>query len=287
MAVFPIIFWICSMFMPESPYYYLMKNKEEKAKHSLKILRRKKDVETEFDQLNIFLQKQMSERGTFRDLFCIPLNRKILILVTLLRAFQFFTGYMAFTSYIQLLIVQTTNFSPVFGSSLLIVSGIIIMTLGLFYIDKIGRRTLFLVSMVLCFCALISMAVFLSIHDYTSIDVSSVSILPLVFVIAYNVFYCGGLGIGVNIYIAEVYPSNIKAKGLAIASLVYAVTLISSTKVYQFTTDYIGASVPFYIFAGTTIVGIAYIYFFIPETKGKTLELIQQELRKGKKSSII
>ncbi|XP_030761292.1 facilitated trehalose transporter Tret1-like isoform X2 [Sitophilus oryzae] len=283
MALFPVIFWICFMFMPESPYYYLMKNKPEKAKESLKILRRKHDIEKEFDQLTLDVQRQMLARGGFRDLFCIPINRQVLILVTLLRFFQFYTGYMAFTAYMQLMIVQTTNLSPVFGSSLLFLAGILVMIPGLFYIDKIGRRTLFLISMVLCFAALISMAVFLTIRDYSTIDLSSVSYMPLIFVTLYNIFFCGGLGLGVNIYIAEVYPANIKASGLAIASIVYAFTVTSSTKIYQFTADYVGASVPFYIFAGTTVLGVIYIYCFVPETKGKTLGMIQNELRNRRK----
>ncbi|XP_076273063.1 facilitated trehalose transporter Tret1-like [Rhynchophorus ferrugineus] len=286
MMIPPLIFWALFMHMPESPYYYLMKNKTEEAKESLKILRRKFDVDKEFDQLVLDVQKQMEEKGSFRDLFCNDLNRKILIIVTLLRIFQLFTGYCAFTFYSQIMIAQTTNLSPVLGSSLLIFGGLIMMVAGTFYIDKIGRRPLFLVSMFLAFLSLISMAIFLTIRDYTTINVSSILYLPLIFIVFYYIVFCGGLGIGVNIFIAEIYPANIKAKGMAIASIVFAATVTSTTKIYQYTADYIGAAVPFYIFTAMSLIGIIYVYFFVPETKGKTLGMIQDELRGKSKTEI-
>ncbi|XP_030761302.1 facilitated trehalose transporter Tret1-like isoform X1 [Sitophilus oryzae] len=275
------------MFMPESPYYYLIRNKPEKAKDSLKILRRKYDVEKEFAQLTIDVQNQMSERGSFKDLFFIPINRKVLIFVTLLRLFQMFTGYSAFVSYSQLMIVQTTNLSPVLGSSLISLGGILAMIIASTFIDKIGRRTLFLSSIVLCFTALISMALFLSLRDYTSVDLSSVSFMPLVFIIFYNIVFCGGLGLAVNIYIAEIYSANIRAKGLSIGSITFAIAIISTTKLYQYTADYVGASVPFYLFSVVSVFGFIFIYFYLPETKGKTLGVIQDELRGKRNKSII
>ncbi|XP_030761301.1 facilitated trehalose transporter Tret1-like [Sitophilus oryzae] len=284
MLLIPVIFWICFIFMPESPYYYIIKNKPDKARESLKILRRKFDVEKELSQLTIDIQKQMAERGTFRDLIYVPLNRYIMFLVTAMRVFQLFTGYNAFTFYSQIMISQTTNLSPVMGSSLLLLGGVIILLIGTLYVDKIGRRPLFLISMVLSFIALISMAVFLAVRDYTPIDLSGVSFMPLVFIVFYNVVFCGGLGIGVNIFIAEILPSNIRAKGLSIASIVFACTVTGTTKLYQYTADYIGASVPFFIFAGVSILGIFFIYFLVPETKGKTLGTIQNELRGNKES---
>nr|CAI5862374.1 unnamed protein product [Callosobruchus analis] len=92
--------------MPESPYYLLMKGKEEAARRSLEKLTRKKNVATDFEQLKSDVKRQMSETGSWRDLVCIRANRKALIAGVLMRCAQQFCAAGALTSYTR----YTTGF---------------------------------------------------------------------------------------------------------------------------------------------------------------------------------
>lgn len=107
--IFPIIFFLTFINMPETPYYLLRSNKVEEARESLKILRRKNDVEKELQNLTFDVKRQMSESGTFKDLFLIKSNRKAIIFAGLARFFQQFSGSNAFATYYQIIRYSSVN----------------------------------------------------------------------------------------------------------------------------------------------------------------------------------
>ncbi|XP_030761310.1 facilitated trehalose transporter Tret1-like isoform X2 [Sitophilus oryzae] len=277
--IFPVIFWTLFIHMPESPYYCLMNKDLEGARKALQVLRRKKNVDKEVLQLSSDVDRQMSEKGSYKDLFCIKSNRKAFLLVCATRNFQVFTGSIALMSYVQIMISDATDLSPVMGSTVLIIAGVVMVVIASVYVDKFGRKPTLAISSLFTALTLLAQAVFLSIRDYTDIDVSSLSWLPLLIMTFNNLAFRGGLGVVTNIFISEIYSTSIKAKAMSLGSLNFAIVMIISTKLYQLTADYVGLAVPFYIFAITTFIGSVFFYFVLPETKGKTLETIQQELK--------
>lgn len=277
--MFPFIFWFTFMHMPESPYYCLMKGDSKSARYSLELLRRTNNVEKELAQLASDVQRQMSEKGSYKELFCIKANRKAFLLVSLTRTFQVFTGSIALMSYQQIMFRESTNLSPILGSTVLIIAGIVMVIATSFYIDKYGRKPTFVISSFFSCTSLLSQALFLTLRDYTNVDVSQLSWLPVVIMVLNSIAYRAGLGVVTNIFISEIYSASIKAIAMSLGSLIFALTMIVSTKLYQYTADYVGLAVPFYIFGFSTFIGTIYFYFFLPETKGKTLETIQQELK--------
>lgn len=245
----------------------------------IQVLRRKINVDKEVEQLAIDVKRQMSERGSFADLVKIPSNRKALIIAVSLRFFQIFTGMGAFMSYNQIMVSETTSIPPVLGSSLLLVGNLTMILISSTYIDKLGRRPMFIISTTMTFIFLYSQAIFTTIRDYTFVNVSQISWLPLLIIFLYNVAYCGGIGPGVNVFIGEIFSASVKSKALSVCSVIFATSIISSTKLYQFTADNIGMAVPFYIFGSVTLVGAVFMGLVLPETKGKSLEEIQQILK--------
>ncbi|KAF7268081.1 hypothetical protein GWI33_018743 [Rhynchophorus ferrugineus] len=282
--IFPVVFWLTFAHMPESPYYCLMKKDVDGARRALQMLRRKNNVDKEVIQLSADVDRQMSEKGTYKDLFLIKSNRKAFLLVSATRIFQVFTGSIALMSYVQIMISQATELSPVTGSTVLIVAGAIMVLTSSMYVDKFGRRPTLIVSALTTALSLLAQALFLSLRDYTALDLSSVSWLPLLIMIINYLSFRGGLGVVTNIFISEIYSTSIKAKAMSLGSLNFAIVMIISTKMYQLTADYVGLAVPFYIFAFTTFASVLFFYFVLPETKGKTLEVIQQELKGNAKN---
>ncbi|XP_050298938.1 facilitated trehalose transporter Tret1-like [Anthonomus grandis grandis] len=276
---FPIIFWITFVHMPESPYYCFMKEDEEGARKSLQTLRRKLDVDKELKQLALDVNRQMSEKGSYGDLFRIYANKKAFFLVSVTRIIQVFTGSIALMSYQQVMLSQATDLSPILASVVLITSGIVMVIVASFYIDKAGRKLSLFYSSTFTCLALLSQGIFLTVRDYTHLDISKVSWLPLPIMLLYNIAFRGGLGVVTNIFTSEIYSASIKAKAMSLGGLINAISMIISTKLYQIAADYVGLAVPFYIFAFTTFLGTLFFYFVLPETKGKSLERIQQELK--------
>ncbi|KAJ8939502.1 hypothetical protein NQ314_011117 [Rhamnusium bicolor] len=285
--IFPILQWLIFINFPESPYYLIMKKKNEEAAASLRIFRRKNSVEKEIISITADVDRQMSESGTYKDLFTIASNRKAFLLAATARIFQQFTGCTAYTVYYQILIEQSTNLSPVMGSSVLLLVQIAMACLASAFIDKFGRKPLFVLSSGLCFLVLFTLGTFFLLRDYIGIDLSYIDWFPLPMMMLYIIVFSLGLGVALNIFVSEIYSTSIKAKAFSLGSIVFASSMMASTKFYQYTSDNFGMAVPFYTFSGCSLVGTFFFRFVLPETKGQTLEAIQQRLKGNSKKSCL
>lgn len=79
-------------FMPESPYYHLLKGNTSEAKRSLQRLRNKEDVEEELNEISEAVKRQSQEKGTPKDLIMVPSNLKAVIIMTVLNGSQHFSS---------------------------------------------------------------------------------------------------------------------------------------------------------------------------------------------------
>ncbi|XP_018565824.1 facilitated trehalose transporter Tret1-like [Anoplophora glabripennis] len=276
---FPVLHWICFVNFPESPYFLLMKGKVERTRESLKVLRGSQDIEKELLGLTGDVARQMSESGTYLDLFTIDSNRKAFLLVTAARIFQQFTGISAFVSYYQILIEQSTNLSPVLGSSLILLTQIAMNHLTSSFVDRFGRKPLLTLSAGLTCFVLLVLGVYFTLKDYTSLDLSGVLWFPLPVMVLFIISSFLGIGVIIPIVVSEIYSTSIKSKAVSLGSIVFASSMMASTKFYQYSADNFGLAVPFYSFGACTFFGMLFYRFGLPETKGKTLEAIQQELK--------
>ena len=88
-------------------------------------------------------------------------------------------------------------------------------------------------------------------------------------------FYAMGPGVCVWLALSELMPTRIRSNGMSIALLVnQLVSTILAGIFLPFVSKY-GYSSMFFLFASFTIVYFITITFFLPETKGKTLEEIE------------
>nr|CAH7712265.1 unnamed protein product [Callosobruchus chinensis] len=276
---FPLIFLATIACMPDTPYYYLLKKDDDAAVRSLKFFRMKDDVEKEIEELKIAVARQLSEKGRLVDLFLIDSNRKALILTTFARIFQQWSGASAFGQFYQTMLEQSTDMSPVLGSSIIITVQIIAIILSSSFVDRLGRKPIIVISYGVNCIILVVFATFLIIRDNTSIDTSSFSWLPLPLLTAFTTCFWGGVGNVLGFLINEMYSASIKPVALAVASIVYALSVMSATKFFHFTMYQFGMAVPLFVFAFCSFIGIFYYQFVLIETKGKTLEEIQLELK--------
>lgn len=281
---FPLLFMLSFAQMPETPYFSLMQNRTNEAEKSLRFLRRKQNVENELASLTKDVNRQMSERGSYVDLFKIKSNRKACIAMAGMRIVQQFAGISTFTFYYQLLFREATDsIPPHFGSILMSSLQTIFTWLASFFIDKSGRKPLLIFSCTGVSLVLILQGVFFSLRDFAGVDVFSVKYLPLVGMVVYIAVFAVGLGSVVNLMLGELFSASIKAKALGLMNIVFGVTMFISTKFYQYTTDTVGIAVPMYTFGICAGLGTFFCWLCVPETKGKTLEEIQQELKGNKR----
>ncbi|XP_063926779.1 facilitated trehalose transporter Tret1-like [Zophobas morio] len=282
----PVLFVVLSWKIPESPYYHLMKKEDEKAERVLRFLRRKSNVSEELTTMKADVERQMSETGTFRDIFAIAANRKALFITVVARFFQLSTGVAAMNFYIQILLKEATqSIAPQVGASIILLIQLIMTGLNVFIIDRWGRRPLLLFSVVGCFVDLVLQTIFFILKEHTSVDTSVVDWFPLMMMLVLIFLYSLGLGSVVSVLTSEMFSASIKAKLICVVNGSYSLMTLSFTKYYQATADGFGLTVPYSSFVVLTFIGILFFYYLVPETKGKTLEQIQQRLKVGRKET--
>lgn len=268
------------MYLPETPYYLISKQKEEEACKSLKKLRGKSDVVKELSQLKADVQRQLSESAKYADLFRINSNRRALLLAMGTRLAHQLSGITGFTHYTQYIFHNVNgSFSP--STSAILLTGF--QTFAIFFSPLLAasftRRTLMIVSCLGCALLLSVESIYFYCSEYTTIDLSSLKLIPLAGMLLYIIFFCAGLGIVPGIILSEVFSSSIKGKAVSFMFSFFSVCVLVFSKAFQAAVSYFGMFVPFCFFTVSCFVNVLLVYYYMPETASKSLEEIQQMLK--------
>ena len=275
----PILFFAIFLPMPETPYYYIMKSRTEEAKSSLCRLRGNRNIEEDFKRLEYDVRKQVSDSGSFKDLFCTKSHQRAMMICSLVRGVQQFGGISAFALYTQYIFDQMGK-SIDRGYSAMIYTGMLAVSnlLGSLFINKLGTTSGMVLSCMGCTVTLFSEAVFFYFQEFTTANVSSITWFPVLGMMLYVLSYSLALGIVPTVIVGELFSANVKAKASCIMTVVFAVYIVISTKLFQVLSTNFGFYVPFTFFGFCTLLGAYLSKLFVPNTKGRSLEEIQNTL---------
>ncbi|XP_046744429.1 facilitated trehalose transporter Tret1-2 homolog isoform X1 [Diprion similis] len=277
-AVVPVVYTLTFIWMPESPYYFAMKRVHRKSEKSLKWLRGISDVaeETKKIQMNVTLKRK--DVRSITELCTVKGNQKALVIMIGLLTCQQASGITAILAYSTIIFNQVD--SGLSTGIFIIILGIVKLTTAamvIFLADVAGRRPLLLTSISLSTLFLFAEAVYFHLQA-NGADLTAVSWLPLVAMIAFLVSYTSGMGTIPMVTTAEIFPCEVKALAMTAAVTYMCAAGICVTKLYQIVSDAYGIHVALYIFTVCSTVSTAFIFFVVPETKRRSLNEIQDEL---------
>ncbi|XP_076272773.1 facilitated trehalose transporter Tret1-like [Rhynchophorus ferrugineus] len=279
-AILPAIFFATFVFMPESPYYLVMKGRIDDATKSLQLFRQTRDVSVELNRVSDVVKEEQEQAGKFYELFTVASNRKAALIVFGLRAIQQFSGTTIITFYAQSIFQEASgNMSPSTASTIYFTLQLICAFTSSFLVDKVGRKPLLLVSIIGSGVALSLEGTYFFLSNNTTVDVSNLKIVPLAALLGYVIIFNIGMGVIPVLFLGEMFPTSVKAFALCLADIWFGLIVTGVAKFFQIMQDGFGISVPFFAFAGCCVVGLVFICLVVPETKGKTLEDIQNELK--------
>lgn len=272
----PIIYLFLTALLPESPYFLVMKGREKEAREALQTLNWKEDVEDELISLTKDVNRQISESGTLKDLFTIPTNRKALWISVAIRGSQQLSGLPAFAVYTQYMFNQAGGDLSAATSAMIYSGALFLAITGFaFVVDKFGRKPMMTFSSFGCGIVLAIEATYFYLDQKGIVDTSGITWIPLGGMLTYIVVCSAGLGIIPTLMLGELFSASVKGKALCVLNISFSIYILSVSKLFQTLTSSFGMYVPFYFFAACCAVSTVFSYFFIPETKGKTLEEIQ------------
>lgn len=272
--------------MPESPYFFVMRNRIDEAEEVLEKLRGKSDISEELQTIVDSLSKkdkQSSKSGNLKDIFTSKANFRAFLSIMLFAVTQHFGGFFTILTYGQLIFKSINNIMSDYVVNVVIgVVQLISALVTTLLVDKFGRKPLILASGVsAAICNFVISFYFFS-KEYMHADVLSVSWIPFISsLILIFTFNCGLLCLQI-ILMSEIFATEIKAISTCLVGVIGGLLATLGSKLYiwiAITLNY-GHSLPFFVYFIIVAVCTAIILHVTPETKGKTFAEIQIELKK-------
>jgi len=144
-------------------------------------------------------------------------------------------------------------------------------------IDCSGRKLLLMISTIGSACSVAMVAIYFHLQ-YNHMDTSNITWLPATGVILFSVMFSVGLSPLTLTIGSEMFPTNVKALGNTLGSITINTTSFVVMTLYPIISANAGVHTSFWIFAACCLAGAVFTFFYVPETKGKTLEQIQKKL---------
>ncbi|XP_012271537.1 facilitated trehalose transporter Tret1-like [Orussus abietinus] len=274
-----LLFVVLFLLIPDSPHDHVRNDELEKAEKALQWYRREADVKKEVQELQDFIRgPKMSLLERIKE-FRHPGILKAAFVMFFLNFFFYLSGRNTLILYAEIIVtkseVSLTPSTVVIGLG---ISTILAGTTATLLVDRFGRRSLLITSSLGTSLALIMLGVHFHFLSSGSFQGRDLSWFPITALVAFNVFSCYGLVPVPSALSGELFPPNVKTLAAFGTSSTSAVMAFLSTKTYQPFVDLVGERYVFWTYGLGVFMTVPFTYFFVPETKGKTLQEIQESL---------
>ena len=279
--ILPIFFCIIFLFMPESPYYYFMKDEDEKAVKCLTKLRGHTTSEPlKSDILKIkltIIEDKKNSKTALKDLLQKSFYRKGLMILLVSKLGQQLTGMNTIYGYAEQIYIDSNSPVNPKYSVLILTAFQLLAGLGSsFIIDKVSRRLLFLITGLLQSLSLGAITLFFILKSYSSVDVSSITWVPFTALILYEIVYAIGVCPITYILQGELFPMSVKGAAMALGVSIGSFFSFIGTIIYPIMKNRLGEYSPFLLYGIVSFISSLLTFWITPDTKGKTLEEIQE-----------
>lgn len=263
-AVPSLIFFLLIFFIPESPRWLLLhRNKKEEA---TAIMRKVSGPQAEADIEHILSARERSQQKGEGRLFSKQ-HRFPVILAVLFAVFNQVSGINAIIYYAPRVFEMAGLGAQ---SSLLSTVGVglvnfIFTLIAINFIDRVGRRKLMFIGSVGLILSLSLVS-----HAFFSGNVEGIKVT--IYLMLFIAFFAFSQGAVIWVFISEIFPNDVRAKGQTLGSLTHWVMAAVITFCFPALTELLGGGYTFLIFAGFMVLQLLYVWKMMPETKGKSLE---------------
>lgn len=267
-AVVPALLFGAFLFtVPSSSRWLVTQNRIAEARKVLELLG-SPSSEAELKEIidSIHLDRQTKHEPVFQRRYLVPL-----LLAISLGAFNQLSGINAILYYLND-IFAAAGFSQLSSNVQAVIIGLTNLgatLLAMSMIDRIGRKTLLLIGSVGMAISLAGVARLFSNGRF------SASLLGLL--IAFIFFFAISQGSVVWVYISEIFPTRVRSKGQGVGSSAHWIMNATIAAMFPWVAAR-SRALPFAFFAGMMVIQFVVVLLFFPETKGRSLEQIQEKL---------
>ncbi|WP_203256940.1 sugar porter family MFS transporter [Hyunsoonleella ulvae] len=265
-----LLFLVLLFLVPESPRWLAVNGKENKAYAIMVKTMGEFMAKSQMDEIQSVVK---SESQGFKDLLKPYLRRPFLIGI-LLPMFSHLSGIAAIMYFAPNILNESIKSveSSFLGAVLVGLVNSIFTFVAIMNIERYGRRKLLLIGVIGAAISLFGVATLFALG-------SSLVIIPLLLYVACFAFSYGPI---VWVIISEIFPTKIRGLAVSIGSLSLMVTGFFITLTNPVFIETIKPSGTFFLYGALTLPAIWFIWKFVPETKGKTLEEIEMSWKQDR-----
>lgn len=262
-----VLFFTGLFFIPESPRWLYKAGKKDE---SLKVLTRIGGEELARNEIAEIAESLDNKHApNVRGELFKPGVRKVMLVGFFLAILVQVSGINTVIDYAPkiLLAAGVEIKSALLQTSLIGLINFVFTFVAIFFIDKVGRRTLYLTGSMGMAVTLI----LLSISFFLKLD----GIFTLVCIMLFISFFSSCIGPVFWTLVSEIYPNRIRGKALAFASFTQWIFNFLVVLLFPHFLKSLGGGTTFMFLALMSFAQWLFTYLYIPETKGKSLEEIE------------
>ena len=270
-AVPALVFFIMVFFVPESPRWLFKQQRTAEAKKVLQSIG-EPDVENASKSIQQSLHR---EQGAAQEKLFSKAYRLPIFYAVGLAMFNQLSGINAIMYYAPRIFEMTglAKDTSLLQSISIGLTNMIFTLLAISVIDKFGRKKLLIIGSV-------GMVVSLALVAYTFYTQDFGGYLVMFCLVGFIAFFAFSQGAVIWVFISEIFPNNVRAKGQALGSFTHWVmaAIISWTFPIFADSSQLGGAYAFTLFSVMMLIHLFFAWKVLPETKGKTLEQIQSDV---------
>ena len=272
-----LILFVGMCLMSDTPRWLVSKNREDEAKYVFKKIEPDIDAEKEIQDIKTTLNSEIKEKNfAFKKWMLMPFVVGIGIMFA-----QICTGINTIIYYAPTIFKTAgfdSNLTAIYATTGIGVVNFIMTIVAVFFTDKIGRKPLLYFGLTGVMLSLFALGTSFAFANVLGSSLKWVAVGSL---ITYIICFAMSLGPIGWILVSEVFPLKIRGIAMSICTVSNFAFNFFVVGSFPILLHRIGGALTFWMFGAVSFLCIIFVYFFIPETKGISLEQIESNWRKG------